>query len=89
MEVILIFFIIGLGPAFICMIRHFATSELIIFAPVLGYAITAIIGVYLPLLEIPAEQWAWNYTLIAIAISIFMCIISRAYWCQVWQNNLL
>jgi len=89
LELILTFFIIGLGPALSCMGRHFSTRELLIFAPVLGYAITVIVGVYLTLLNIPAEQWAWDYTWIAIAISLLMCTISRVTWCQIWQNNQL
>jgi len=80
-----VFFVIGIGPALFLFSPNQRSDYAVAFAPVIGFALMAIIGSWLVVVDLPVQKWTWGATTVLFVISGFLILLWRKNFPSEWQ----
>lgn len=72
---LLVFSLIGMGPALFLLAPKQRVTFALAISPVLGFALTSICGTYFVLLDIPVSRWSVPWLIIGIVISVVLSLL--------------
>jgi len=80
-----VFFLIGIGPALFLFSPNQRSDYAVAFAPVIGFALMAIIGSWLVVMDLPVQKWTPGGTTSLLVVSGFLILLWRKNFPSEWQ----